>query len=355
MTADKNLDLALLGDFSDQKSQLKIIKYVCNFTSIVALFYALFFWIKIDQPFIAGINLLFVLAYLASLVLIHYQRSAAATLWFFAVLACHVFILTTQVFTSNTGFHFYYLLFPSGVFLLLENQYKLSKIVITMLATGLFFICEHYPKEPLIELTEQAETWIFSSIILVIIGELGIVMFIFNQMITSRENKLIQMAAIDPLTGLNNRRNFMQLAENIYGSQVQKQQAFCLLLMDLDHFKKINDSYGHIVGDNTLSLVASLIKAKIRPNDILARYGGEEFVLLLPETNLEQAKELAESIRQAVESLKIPLSNTDNTSCTLSIGLSLGDTHLSELTNIIKQADDALYRAKNQGRNCISC
>ncbi|MGJ8681065.1 GGDEF domain-containing protein [Paraglaciecola sp.] len=354
MKIDVEKDVTILGDFSDQKSQLKIIKFVCNFTCIVALLYALFFWIQIDQPYIAAINLIFVLAYSISLVLIHYQHSNAATVWFFTVLASHVLILTTQIFTSNTGFHFYYLLFPSGVFLLLDNKDNFIKIVITFIATVLFFICEHSPRNPLIELTPQAETWIFSSTILVIIIELGIVMFIFNQMITSRENKLKQMASIDPLTGVNNRRNFMQLAEKLYRQEDKNQKAFCLLLMDLDHFKNINDTYGHIEGDNALSSVAHLIKTKIRASDILARYGGEEFILLLPDTDLDSAHKLAETIRAAVESLSIPIVNHKSISCTLSIGISLGTTNLDQISTTIKQADDALYRAKHQGRNKVS-
>lgn len=353
MNLDDGKDLALLSDFSAQKSQLKIIKFVCKFTGFVAFLYALYFWIIIEQPLIAATNLLFVLAYALPFVLIKYQKITLATLWFFVVLAAHVFLLSTQIFTSDTGFHFYYLLFPSGVFLLFSDKDRAAKIVLTIVGTILFFVCELHPKDPLIELSKQAETWIFSSTILVIVFELSIVMFIFSHMITSRENKLKEIASIDPLTGVNNRRNFIQVAEALYGQKAPQKKAFSLLLMDIDYFKKINDTHGHMVGDNALRLIASLLKTLIRPQDILARYGGEEFILLLPETNLETACTLAESIRLAVEALDIPSTDQNHINCTLSFGVSQGDQNLVDLSSIVKQADDALYRAKNQGRNCV--
>jgi diguanylate cyclase (GGDEF)-like protein len=355
MNLDDGKDLALLSDFSAQKSQLKIIKFVCKFTGLVAFLYALYFWIIIGQPFIAATNLLFVLGYALPFVLIKYQKITLATLWFFSILAGHVLLLSTQIFTSETGFHFYYLLFPSGVFLLFSDKDKAAKIVLTLVGTILFFVCEFYPKDPLIELSKQAETWIFASTILVIVFELSIVMFIFSHMITSRENKLKEMASIDPLTGVNNRRNFIQVAESLYGKKSQQKKAFSLLLMDIDHFKQVNDTHGHMVGDNALRLIADLLKTLIRPQDILARYGGEEFILLLPETNLETACELAESIRLAVESLEIPSINQKHINCTLSCGVSQGDQNLVGLDCIVKQADDALYCAKSQGRNRVSC
>jgi len=158
----------------------------------------------------------------------------------------------------------------------------------------------------------------------------------------------------DSLTGIFNRRAFDNALEQIIQTNHETSSSFCLLMADIDHFKKVNDTYGHLVGDKVIRFVASTLKHCTKENDLPARYGGEEFALILPETNLADAAIIAENIRKKISSGK--LKNTQNGKTygkvTISIGIAqFQKNDLSEL--LIERADKALYQAKENGRNRI--
>lgn len=163
------------------------------------------------------------------------------------------------------------------------------------------------------------------------------------------ENK----ANIDSLTRLHNRRwidqNFPQELEACVADKISS----CLMMLDIDHFKKYNDNNGHLAGDACLKAVAEAIRISIRPSDMLGRFGGEEFVILLPDTNLATSEGIAERIKDEVEKTEITGNRLkDLPSVTISIGVTEAkpDAFYEEL---FKAADSALYKAKNSGRNCI--
>lgn len=340
---------------SANASKIKITNIVSYFTCAVALFYALYFWLSLQQPFLAGLNLLFVFGYAASLLLSRYKFYQLSKYWFFAVLLLHVYLLTTLVFSPSAGFHFYYLLLPTGVFLLLDEKDKYARIVIMAIGSGLFFLCHNSTNPPLVSLTKEAEYWIFSSTIIVIITEIYVVMSIFSKAISIHELELKNLAMIDPLTGVNNRRTFVSIGEELLLYANRYQKAFSLILIDIDYFKSINDSYGHQVGDKTLKMIASTLKNNIRESDLLARYGGEEFVILLPETNVIDAKKLAENLRKAIAVMAVPISADDNLHCTASFGIAERTlfNHTQGLMELVNQADEALYKAKKSGRDQV--
>ena len=165
------------------------------------------------------------------------------------------------------------------------------------------------------------------------------------------EHKLIQMAKIDSLTGIYNRRYLdSRLTEEIERSRRHGNQ-LSILMLDIDHFKKINDTHGHLCGDYALRKIAELLKELVRTSDILGRYGGEEFCCILPETPIEQAVVLAERCREQIAANQ--LTCTDHqTRVTISIGVT-GLHRDDSLDSVIKRADDALYQAKRDGRNRI--
>jgi diguanylate cyclase (GGDEF)-like protein len=165
------------------------------------------------------------------------------------------------------------------------------------------------------------------------------------------EQRLLIESMTDPLTGLLNRRYFNE--------QIQKEAArsrrhglrFSVLMLDIDHFKRINDTYGHPVGDLAIKAVASVCNKALRPQDILARYGGEEFVIALPHTDAEGAGAVAERIRQAVEQIELAAEPAP-VRFTVSIGVA---TYKKDLPfeQIVGRADQALYQAKQTGRNRV--
>ncbi len=166
--------------------------------------------------------------------------------------------------------------------------------------------------------------------------------------------KLERLAMLDDLTHLPNRRAFfMQAAKEISRAQ-RNQSPFSLLMLDLDEFKNINDTYGHYAGDFVLERFSNLLQEQIRESDMAARMGGEEFSILLPDTDSENAVKSAERIRQAVEQADIRVQDQP-VRLTVSIGVATYDQNLSDLESIIKRADDGLYQAKHQGRNLVVC
>ena len=171
------------------------------------------------------------------------------------------------------------------------------------------------------------------------------------------QRKLAEGALMEPLTGLYNRRHFM---ERLTGelAAVQRHQRTCsVLLIDIDHFKAVNDQHGHLAGDEALKLMAHVMQGAIRKEDVLARYGGEEFVVLARETGLGGAKALAERIRKAVERARVTWQGSE-LGLTVSIGVATctglavfqaGQTEIE----MLEAADRALYQAKQAGRNTI--
>ncbi len=161
-----------------------------------------------------------------------------------------------------------------------------------------------------------------------------------------------ELATTDGLTGLLNRRHFEHSAIQELERACRYSHETTLLLLDIDYFKRINDRHGHEVGDDCLKRFSRLLVDELRRSDLVARFGGEEFIALLPETGLDRGMEVAERIRHALESLKIPpkLAAGD---LTISIGLSLAEDEAKDLETLVREADMALYEAKRQGRNRV--
>ena len=167
------------------------------------------------------------------------------------------------------------------------------------------------------------------------------------------DRETYELATTDSLTGVYNRRTFQELAEPQLSRSRRAKLPVSLLMLDLDHFKRINDTYGHLAGDDVLKAFTLLVKSCLRREDLLARYGGEEFVVLLPGSSQEAAVALGERIRDEVASKPFD-ANGHLVRVTVSVGVSseAGDT-LPSLESMLGRADEALYVAKNQGRNRV--
>lgn len=168
----------------------------------------------------------------------------------------------------------------------------------------------------------------------------------------SLTKKLKHQAETDGLTGLMNRRALDMIGESHTSSQVMADGA-CLIMMDLDHFKSINDRYGHLEGDLVLQESVRLVRPMLGPNDIFARFGGEEFVILVPGCNLDEANALAARIRGALEAHAFVLSDGAPLTVTASFGVAKGKLGQLAWRWLVEAADTALYRAKSDGRNCV--
>ena len=171
---------------------------------------------------------------------------------------------------------------------------------------------------------------------------------LFDQ-VQAQSRQLYQLAMLDHLTGIYNRTGLNEFAPKYFTEATREDAPLSLMLIDLDHFKNINDTHGHVAGDKVLALTSALLKKACREGDLVARVGGEEFVMLMSQCGIEQAAKLAEDVRKRIESLK-----PDGIKVTASIGVTgrpLGkDVGFDDL---FKAADRAVYEAKNQGRNRV--
>lgn len=176
----------------------------------------------------------------------------------------------------------------------------------------------------------------------------------YQEALRSNYQKSVSMAITDGLTGLYNRHYLNTHLDNMARQAQENAKPLTLMMMDVDHFKEVNDQYGHEAGDLVLKRLAEMVVASSRSSDLVARFGGEEFVVLMPETGLDAAKEAAERLRKSVEAAEFDI-RTASLRKTISIGVAtLGLTGAKETAQeLLKRADEALYAAKNGGRNQV--
>ncbi|MFT5662536.1 MAG: diguanylate cyclase (GGDEF)-like protein [Sulfurimonas sp.] len=175
--------------------------------------------------------------------------------------------------------------------------------------------------------------------------------FIMKRMLDDDYSKIEKLALTDPLTEIFNRRAFFEISEKTLKLSLRNHTTFSIMILDIDFFKKVNDVYGHLVGDDILKYLVKSVASEIRESDLLARFGGEEFIVMLPDTDENGALALAKKVRESIENHPYEDEKL-SILVTVSIGVSelRGEKLLREL---IKRADDALYAAKANGRNRV--
>lgn len=178
------------------------------------------------------------------------------------------------------------------------------------------------------------------------------VFIVFHQALL--KSSIVDMSVVDETTGAANKRYWKTTARSCIDYATEGNLSFSVAVVDLDHFKKVNDTYGHLVGDVVLREVASRLKASVRATDLVGRFGGEEFVILLPDSDEAQALQIAERCRAALEDSPLAVGDDYEVRGTASIGVASSDSLTGgELEDFLKKADEALYMAKRSGRNTV--
>jgi diguanylate cyclase (GGDEF)-like protein len=172
----------------------------------------------------------------------------------------------------------------------------------------------------------------------------------YTQLIEKRD-ELALMAMTDPLTGLSNRRHLWEQAKLLISSAQRYRFPLAVIVLDIDHFKKINDTHGHDVGDRVIKKLADAIRASVRETDITSRTGGEEFAIVLSHTDMHHAQAKAEDLRESVKALSF---QSDQQAFTITISLGVAAL-IDDLKKALSSADDALYQAKREGRDQVVC
>ncbi|MDX2052063.1 MAG: diguanylate cyclase [Polyangiaceae bacterium] len=173
----------------------------------------------------------------------------------------------------------------------------------------------------------------------------------------NKNARLEEMSRTDALTDLSNRRHFVELLESELARSMRYAPPLSLLMVDIDNFKRVNDEFGHLVGDRALVHVAGALKSLLRKCDYAARYGGEEFALVLPQTDAAGALVVAERCRIAVEAMRFPMpwGRDEGPPITVSLGVaSYPDPRIKSAEDLMRMADDALYASKRAGRNRVT-
>jgi diguanylate cyclase (GGDEF)-like protein len=188
------------------------------------------------------------------------------------------------------------------------------------------------------------------NIWILIVAECGVAFMTWR--VTSVEQALYQLSTTDPLTGAFNRRHFMVLMDRERKIAERYGTPLSLMLLDIDHFKKINDTYGHPTGDEAIKAIAETCHRQVRSTDTFCRYGGEEFIVALPQTDEAGAVIAAEYLRKAVSKIELMADGNRSVRFTVSIGVAQF-VRKSTIEQLIESADQALYAAKLGGRNQV--
>ena len=234
--------------------------------------------------------------------------------------------------------------------------YALIPATLYLVLCGYLSLQGHFPYAPIFYLDSlpyQNMFWVVTMMYFIV--PILITCLILFEILLSQwrhREKLIQhLSQIDPLTNALNRRSISACLEKLERKPIT---SYALVLIDLDHFKRINDQYGHDKGDETLIKVSEILSQIIRDSDVVGRFGGEEFILILNNSSLEKAQIIAERCRQAIQQLQLISDAGEKIQVTASFGIALSNTQLRP-QQLLSQADKALYEAKACGRNQVKC
>lgn len=264
-----------------------------------------------------------------------------------------VSILSLFYFGTNSGFHWLFVNVIAYSFVVFRADQRFVKYWMVFVSIALFFVCELLDTRGLY-LTSFDQSVVVIFVFLVLSFYFAMVINLVMNRLKSVNRHLRTLAEMDELTGLSNRRKVLADAVNIFADSVINREPCVFAIVDLDHFKKINDTFGHEAGDLVLAKVSAMMESVIRPQDEIGRYGGEEFIVIMPSTSLKQAEVIMESMRQSVENMLIETENGIVIPVTVSIGVACIASSVSRYEEILAQADKGLYVAKRNGRNRVS-
>lgn len=308
----------------------------------------LFLWLG-SVP-LALVNLVSIGMYLGAHQLIQRRRNTAGILLIWLEVIAHS-ALGSLLVGWDSGFHYYLWLFIPAIVIANSGRYA-APMVLALLAyyLGLRFACDHWGA--LAPLAGKGQQIVNTLHICLVFGMFAALAAFYRRTILIAENRLLKQATLDGLTGLNNRAHFHTLAGHTLARIQRTGEPVALMLCDIDHFKQVNDRYGHAMGDRVLVAVAGVLTRKLRESDVIARWGGEEFLALMPASPLASAMEVAERIRVAMEQIEMDCQGQP-----VPLSMSFGVAHVAhadDLQAAIARADQALYQSKNGGRNRVT-
>ncbi|MFZ4287444.1 diguanylate cyclase [Variovorax sp. HJSM1_2] len=313
----------------------------------------------LDSPFLAWMNVASVAIYAVAYALLQRRRNVLALVLIWAEVLGHAAI-GTMLIGWGAGFHYYLMMFIPAIVVSNAPRRQAVCLVLLLLAfyLGLDMAAEAYG--PWTPLNRWGVHVVNAFNVSIVFAMFSYVAHVYRNAVVHAEQRLHELATRDSLTGLSNRRHFLALAEHAMARAHRHKRPLALVLIDIDHFKQINDIHGHDAGDKVLVRVGELLRRTCREEDIVARWGGEEFLLMLPDNDHAGAQKLAERFRIVAQDQRLTLDlrapDAVITEQGISFTVSLGVTEVlpyEALNDAIARSDKALYSAKTGGRNRV--
>ncbi|MPQ68744.1 MULTISPECIES: GGDEF domain-containing protein [Pseudomonas] len=309
----------------------------------------LFIFLMLGSPILAWVNVISVAMYVYAYRAFSQRRNRLAILLIRAEVLVHAGLGTVLI-GWESGFHYFLLMFIPPLFVTMRARSAwILAACLWAYYVGLDALMWYI--QPLQPISSNALLGVHIFNLTVVFCMFSYLALFYVVTVTRAHRSLARMATTDSLTGLFNRRHMIALTEKELARHHRCPGNLTLMLMDIDHFKHVNDQYGHDIGDRVLDAVSLVLKHSMREQDFIGRWGGEEFLAVLPETDLDQAAVSAERIRKAIQALVID-SDGHKVSVTLSIGITQYRAQ-EALSNAIARADRALYEGKSAGRNRV--
>lgn len=281
------------------------------------------------------------------------QRSHSALLYPI-VLICAVVVKTLVFLGVSSQLHWLLLIVGVFVYTAFHAELRVWRPLFVLMSALAFVFCDRLGLERgELVVTPEGQRMVQLITFTMTLLAISIATSLVVGRLRRLNDHLRTLAEVDELTGLSNRRKVLADAVNIFADAVINQEPLVFAIIDLDHFKKINDTYGHEAGDLVLTQVASGMQKCIRLQDKIGRYGGEEFIIIMPNTDLPMAHKEMERLRQTVCDMVIETDKGIMVPVTLSIGLSAIGLKTTRYEEILAEADKALYQAKRDGRNRV--
>jgi len=306
------------------------------------------------------LNLVSVSIYAGSLTLVaRGMRTLATTLVWLEVIV-HA-LITTRTLGWDSGFQYYmWILIPIVFFSSIQTTSRKLLLTLGVIATYIAMHLWLQPLAPLAPVSEAVLHTLLNFNIACYLGATAFMAFIYARAVGETEKQLHALATTDALTGLVNRRRLLEIADYELARARRHRRPLCVVLLDIDHFKSINDRLGHAGGDQVLIAASHLLRMTLRTQDYLARWGGEEFLILMPEAELGMTHATAERVRAVVANTPIDVSvrtsdgetHTQSLRITATFGVSEW-LHNEDFDHAVARADAAMYRGKVAGRNRV--
>lgn len=351
-TIDKLLNIGFEDEFGNDLNQKHVVNFSYMMFCASCLLMLVVFSLR-HMPLAAIFSLIGMCIGLVGLRYNYIGHFSRAQLLMPVLKISQVSILSLFYFGTDSGFHWFFVSVIAYSFVVFRADQRFSKYWIVCISIVLFFVCELLGTRG-VYLTSFEQRAVIIFVFLGLSFNFAIVINLVMSRLKSVNSHLRTLAERDELTGLSNRRKVLADAVNIFADAVINRESCVFSIVDLDHFKKINDTFGHEAGDLVLAKVSAIMASVIRPQDEIGRYGGEEFIVIMPSTSLQEAEVVMEHMRQSVEDLLIETEHGIVIPVTISVGLASIAPSVSRYEEILAQADKGLYTAKRNGRNRLS-